>query len=203
MVKEFTKERTLINRELPFMVNFPFENDFDVVIESSPVMAVMFDEEFDQRPRRSSKMITFRHKGSPLKTAIAITTAEMSWLKEKSDNIKRLDKIAKRIDRGLKTKDLLLKRDISIEADEWLSQLADSRSSLSKETYNDVLINLLDSKTINQTVKFVNDLNKLYSRKGLIKMSKHDVDVTFTFLHFRLIYAKLILGIVIASKISI
>lgn len=203
MVKDFTKDRILINRAFPFLENFPFNEDFEIYSESAPMLAVTFDEEFDSAIRRPVRTVSFRNAGSPLKATINMTHAELSWLGKISDNIKKLDRISKRIDRGLKSKDILLKRDISLEADEWLTQVSDSASSLSQETFNEVLRSLIGNKTVNQTVKFINDLNKLYSGRGLIKMSKDDLDIMFTYLHFRLIYAKLILGIVIASKISI
>jgi hypothetical protein len=92
---------------------------------------------------------------------------------------------------------------MSVEADEWLSQLADGNSTLSKETFNEVLKSLLGNRSVKQTVQFINTLNRLYSGKGLVRMTRDDLDVAFTYFHFRLIYAKLMLGIVIASKISI
>jgi hypothetical protein len=92
---------------------------------------------------------------------------------------------------------------MSLEADEWMTLVSDRKSSLSQETFNEVLAGLVGNRSVNQTVTLINNLNKLYTKTGLVKLSKAECDVIFTFLHFRLIYAKLILGIVIASKISI
>lgn len=203
MVKDFTKDRVLANRAFPFLANFPFNEDFEICMESAPMLAVTFDEEFDSAIRRPVKTINFKSKNSPLKATISMTYEELSWLSNISDGIKKLDKISKRIDRGLKSKDILTKRDISREADLWLTQVSDNASSLSQETFNEVLRSLIGNKSIKQTVKFITDLNKLYTGKGLIRLTKSDLDIMFTYLHFRLIYAKLILGIIIASKISI
>lgn len=203
MVKEFTKDRVLVNREFPFISNFPFNDDFEIFMESAPMLAVTFDEEFDAAIRRPVKTVNFKNKFSPLKATITMTYEELNWLSNIADRVKKLDKISKRIDRGLKSKDILLKRDIALEADQWLSQVSDNASSLSQETFNEVLRSLLGNRSVKQTVKFINDLNKLYSGKGLIRLPKSDLDVMFTYLHFRLIYAKLILGVIIASKISI
>jgi hypothetical protein len=167
-----------------------------------PVMAMMFDEEFDQVTSKSPQVINFKHKGEPLKASIQIVNKELLWLIESAESIKKLDRIAKRIDRGLKTKDLLVKRDVSLEVDEWLKLIGDQRSQLSHETFNEVLSSLVGSRPVGQVVTLINNLNKIYSGKGLVRMTKSDCDVIFTYLHFRLIYAKLILGIVIASKIS-
>lgn len=203
MVREFTKDRNLVNRTFPFMSNFPFNDDFEITLETPPMMAVMFDDDFESSVRKPGKTISFRHKGSPLKATIVITPAELTWIEQTAQSIKKLDRISKKIDRGLKSKDVLLKKDISIEADLWLSQLSDNNSSLSQETFNDVLKSLLGDRSVKQTVQFITDLNRLYSGKGMIRMKREDLNVAFTYFHFRLIYAKLMLGIVIASKISI
>lgn len=203
MLKDFTKDRVALNRTFPFLANFPFNEDFEIYSESTPMLAVMFDEDFESATRRPVKVVNFKSSNSPLKATVSITHDELQWLNKISGGIKKLDRISKRIDRGLKSKDILVKRDISLEADEWLSQVSDSTSSLSQQMFNEVLKSLIGNKTVPQTVKFINDLNKLYSGQGLIKMSKSDLDIMFTYLHFRLIYAKLILGVIIASKISI
>lgn len=196
-------DRSVINRAYPFLSNFPFDKDFDMQISTSPVAAVMFDEDFETSRSSSPYVINFKHISSPIKASISIVKDELIWLGETADSIKKLDRIAKRIDRGLKTKDLLVKRDMSLEADEWMSLVADRKSSLSQETFNEVLSSLVGNRSVNQTVTLINNLNKLYTKTGLVKLSKAECDVIFTFLHFRLIYAKLILGIIIASKISI
>jgi hypothetical protein len=196
-------DRSVINRAYPFLSNFPFDKDFDMQISTSPVVAVMFDDDFETSKSSTPYVINFKHVGSPIKASISIVKDELIWLGETAESIKKLDKIAKRIDRGIKAKDLLIKRDMSLEADEWMRLVADHKSSLSQETFNEVLSSLVGNRSVNQTVALINNLNKLYSKTGLVKLSRAECDVIFTFLHFRLIYAKLILGIVIASKISI
>lgn len=128
---------------------------------------------------------------------------ELEWISEVADSIKSLDKIAKRIDKGLKTKDIFLKRDIVMEADLWLNGIKDRASSLSKETFNEVIQSLLGGKPLSEAVSVINSVNKMYTKKGVVKISKENLNIIFTYFHFKLVYAKLILGIVIASKISL
>jgi hypothetical protein len=61
----------------------------------------------------------------------------------------------------------------------------------------------LGGKPLDEAVSVINSVNKLYTKKGVVKISKENLNVIFTYFHFRLVYAKLILGIVIASKISL
>lgn len=203
MVKDLTKDRNLVNRSFPFMKNFPFDETYEITLASQPVLAFMFDEDFESANRKPAKVIHFKYTVPPFKATISMTPEELTWVSQRAEPIKKFDRILKRINRGLKSKDLLTKKDISIEADEWLAQLSDSTSQLSKETFNEVLKSLLGDRSVNQTVKFINDLNRLYSGTGMIRMTRDDLNVAFTYFHFRLIYAKLMLGIVIASKISI
>lgn len=128
---------------------------------------------------------------------------ELEWISDVADAVKSLDKIAKRIDRGLRTRDIFLKRDIVMEADLWLNGIKDRSASLSKETFNEVIQSLLAGKPLDEAVSVINSVNKLYAKKGVVKISKENLNVIFTYFHFKLVYAKLILGIVIASKISL
>jgi hypothetical protein len=90
-----------------------------------------------------------------------------------------------------------------MEADLWLNDIKDRSASLSKETFNEVIQSLLGGKPLAEAVSVITAVNKLYTKKGVLKISKENLDVIFTYFHFRLVYTKLILGIVIASKISL
>ena len=202
-MREVTTERTKINRAFPFMQNFPFGDEFSMEVSSAQVMAMMFDEEFSESRRSAPSLIQFTYDGVPSKMVITMYPDELEWIGEVADSVKSLDRIAKRIDRGLKTKDIFLKRDIVMEADLWLNGIKDRSSSLSKETSNEVIQSLLGGKPLSEAVAVINSVNKLYAKKGVVKISKENLNVIFTYFHFKLVYAKLILGIVIASKISL
>jgi hypothetical protein len=207
MVKEITKDQYLINRAYPFLANFPFGDQFTMEISNTPVLAAMFDDEFEStsssKSGKSPTVIDFIHTKSKVKSKVSIFREDLLWIDQVSASVKKLDKISKQIDRGIKSNDLLVKRNISLETDEWLLNVSDPKNSLSREIFNGVLTDLISNKPLYRVTEIVNTVNKLYSKKGLVKLSKDDADIIFTFIHFRLIYAKLILGIVISSKISI
>ncbi len=202
-MREITTDRTKINRAFPFMKNFPFGNEFSMEVAEAQVMAMMFDEEFSTASRSNPSLINFTNTGSPSKMVISMYPGELEWIGDVADSVKNLDKIAKRIDKGLKAKDIFLKRDIVMESDLWLNGIKDRSATLSKETFNDVIQSLLGGKPLDEAVSVINSVNKLYTKKGVVKISKENLNVIFTYFHFRLVYAKLILGIVIASKISL
>jgi len=185
------------------MKNFPFGNEFSMEVAEAQVMAMMFDEEFSTASRSNPSLINFTNTGSPSKMVISMYPGELEWIGDVADSVKNLDKIAKRIDKGLKAKDIFLKRDIVMESDLWLNGIKDRSATLSKETFNDVIQSLLGGKSLDEAVSVINSVNKMYTKKGVVKISKENLNVIFTYFHFKLVYAKLILGIVIASKISL
>lgn len=201
-MREITTERTKINRKFPFMANFPFGNEFEMTVATPQVMAMTFDEEWQPAKSGSTSLLNFTHLGSPSKMVISMYANELEWISEAAESVRNLDKIAKRIDRGLKTQDIFLKRDIAIEAELWMSQVRDRSSSLSQETFNEVIHSLLAGKSLAEAATVIESVNRLYKKKGVIKVSKDNLDIIFTYFHFKLVYIKLILGIVIASKIS-
>lgn len=202
-MREVTTERTKINRAFPFMKNFPFGDEFAMEVASPPVMAMMFDEDFSTFKKSNPNLINFTHIGSPSTMVISMYSDELEWIGNVADSIRSLDKIAKRLDKGLKTRDIFLKRDIAMEAEAWLHQIKDRSASLSKETFNEVIQSLLGGKPLAEAVSVINSVNKMYTKKGVISVSKENLNIIFTYFHFKLVYAKLILGIVIASKISL
>jgi hypothetical protein len=196
------KDQIAINSIYPFLESFPFSNEYEMKLDEPRLGYLPFDEDEDLLDEPSSATLVFKHRTSPVNIEITIPYDEMWWINESSGSIKKLNKIAKTLDKGIKTNNILTKRDIAIEADVWLNQLNTNKGSLSREIFNDAINSLVGQRPIAETVALVNSINKLYLKQGLVKLSPPDAAIIMTFLHFRIIYTKLILGIVIASKIS-
>lgn len=205
MVTEFSKDRTMINRAYPFMQNFPFNESFEMSLNQQPPSIIMMldDDELEIPNFNQRKTVNFKYIKDKLITIISINHDELLWISETGESIDQLDEISKKIDLGLETLDILEKRDCSAAAEEWLTQISDSESSLSRETFNEAIIALVGNRRMQDIVTLINTINKLYTGKGLVKISKSDRDLILTYFHFKLVYAKLLLGIVIASKISL
>ena len=114
-----------------------------------------------------------------------------------------MDSISKKLARGLKSKDLLVKRDAAIEAENWMIGLTDGKQMLSKQILNDALQSIAGPMELPASVSLITALNKILARKGFVRITKKEADIIITFLQFKLIYTKLILGLVIAAKTSI
>ena len=204
MVQDRTSERSRINKSFPFMVNFPFDSDFEMEIGKLPMMALLIEEGLEiDRKGSAPDVINFNYSQPPMSVGISMYRPDLCWISEIADQVNDLDKMAARLKEALSTEDIILKRDVCLEADQWLNQVSDGSNKISWETFKDVLISLIGKRNPLQVSKLISNLAKLQAGTGIVKVDKEDFKVLMTYFHFKLIYTKLILGVVIASKISI
>lgn len=158
--------------------------------------------EDDEMPRVNSvDPIKFTYNKSASKISIAVFEEELNWIHSISDSVKDLDKITKQLNRGIRSKNLLVKRDSVEAADRWCEALQDKTARLSYSTMGEVLATLIEDP--HQLVKVVSKMSLLSKKSGLVSLNRKEYEIILTHYHFQLIYTKMILGIVIASKISI
>lgn len=197
------KDRVQINRDYPFMKNFPFDDKFEMKMVTSNGPDVFMNGGFELMVMgQQAPEIHFNYKDSPIKATITISENELLWISEASKSVKKMDKISKKLDRALKSKDLLVKRDACLEADDWMSSITDGRNMLSKQILNDALTKIAGPIEVADAISLATLLTQLFNKTGFIHMTRREGDIINTFLQFKLIYAKLMLGIVISSKIT-
>lgn len=203
MIISPSKQSQLVTRKYPFLQNFPF-GEFAIEIGEMPKSPTfLFDEDsdfFETRPI-DPKLVKFGYGKDKTKIAIVIFEQELYWINEIADKVKDLDKISKILDKGLKSKDLLVKRNSVEAAEDWCSLIQDNRTSLSYSTMSEILSSMIGDR--GQMIRILNQLGQLTLKKGLVSLSKEDYQIILTYYHCQLVYTKLILGLVIASKISI
>ena len=196
-----SKERTLVNRKFPEIMNFPFDHEFDMEMVKVKLPSLMGD---DFVPiGQYAEVVEFKYRASAIKASITMSPNEIQWVFDTCQSIKKLDGISKKLARGLKSKDILVKRDAAIEAENWMIGLTDGKQMLSKQILNDALQSIAGPMEMPETISLVTALNKILTCKGFVRITKREADIIVTFLQFKLIYTKLILGLVIASKTSI
>jgi hypothetical protein len=66
-----------------------------------------------------------------------------------------------------------------------------------------VLTALVGERSILDATRLINNINKLANKRGVVKLTPDEYQVIMTYYEFRLVYTKLILGLVIAAKISL
>lgn len=198
-------DRTLskVYASYPFLRNFPFE-DFHVEAEELK-KAQGDDGEYVSAPASVTNpfIINFVYTREKQKTAISVFDRELDWLKTRSETITELDDVVKIINDGLGSSDITKKRDAVLVIEHWLKKIADDRATLNYSTFNDILMRLIGVTQLKETVQLINNINKLSSGANVIKMDKKQYDIIMTYYDFQMIYCKLVLGIIIAAKISL
>ena len=200
MTSSLSQQNQTVTRKYPFLKNFPFP-EFSIEIAEAPRASFIFEDEDDYASKLDPKLIKFVYSIENNNIAIVIYETELMWISEMAKSIQNLDKISKTLSKAIKSTDILAKRDAIDLAEAWCSQLEDNRTKLSYSTMSDILMSLIKNKQ--QLVSVVNKIAGLSLKKGLISMDRDEYQIILTYYHFQLIYTKLILGLVIASKISI
>ena len=202
MISSISKEKYLINRIFPILENFPF-SEFNIEMAESPSIRNLLDlDEPADLYDRNHQLIKFVYTESDSsKLSIVIFEQELNWIINVSSNITNLDKISKTLNRAIKSKNLLVKRNAAQVAEAWCSQLKDNRTALSYSTMGEILLKLTDSQA--ECISIINKLGILSTKTGIVSLNKSEYQIILTYYHFQLIYAKLLLGLVISTKISI
>lgn len=194
-----SKNAHLIKRKYPFLENFPFK---EFTLESGEAHRIVADEDGgvaieDIEPT----LMKFVYEKDNSSMTVFIFDRELRWMNEISERVQDLNSAVKAIDRAIDSPDLLAKRNGANYAEAWCSQLQDNRSKLSYSTSGDILTSLVDGP--DQLVTVINKIIKLNSGIGMVGLSTKEYQIILTYYQFQLIYAKLLLGIIIASKISL
>lgn len=187
----------------PFLRNFPFQ-DFHIEAEELK-RPQPEDGEFTMTPTSVTNpfVINFVYTREKQKTAISVFDRELEWLNLRAESITELDDIVKIINDSLASNDIIKKRDAVLVVEHWLKKIADDRATLNYSTFNDILMRLIGVTQLKETVQLINNINKLSSGANVIKMNKKQYDIIMTYYDFQMIYCKLVLGIIIAAKISL
>ena len=199
MISSVSKQAYVMQRKYPFLKNFPFK-EFQVEIGDEFKPMILDDSDYQEQPV-DPKLLKFVYETGQSSMAIMIFEQELNWLNEIAEKITDLDHATKVIDEAIESPDLLVKRDGVNFAEEWSSKIQDNHTRLSYSTSGEILASLVKNQS--QLVAIINKLVKLAMCKGLVGLDREEYQIILTYYQFQLIYTKLILGIIISSKISI
>jgi len=198
-------DRTILNKKYPFLSSFPFK-EFKLEVGELPTAPVADPgllEEETAPSKYDSPIVRFLYEHLGTRFAINIHENDLAWIYDRAKDVRELDTITQALDRGLASNDLLVRRDVIEISDDWMKRLSDKKTMLAYSTFTEALTSLIGQKSITAATELINNINKLSNRKGLISLTEDDSRIIMTYYHFRIVYTKIILGIVIASKISI
>lgn len=178
---------------VPFLENFPFPG---FTLGAGTVQTQV-------SPNKPFKVITFDYFHG-IKTSINFYEKEIWLLDSISNHISSLNSISKLINECLDSDNLIIKRDGLLECEEWTKSFDPTGTAkFQYTTFTDVLNAMMTHSNIKDKEGLLKNIEKLHKKKGIVKLDSDQEKLVICFYQFQLIYFKLILGIVIASKISI
>jgi hypothetical protein len=205
MAAVLMQDRAILNKKYPFLANFPF-SEFSLEVGEMPAAPVRMQPEEEmvdsKMSRYSSPIIKFIYEKDS-RFSINIHEKDLLWIETRAEQVTELDIVSRILTAGLESTNLLEKRDATEIADDWIKKISDNKIMLAYSTFSDVLSALIGDRQIKDTVQLINSINKLANKKGLVKLNRNEYGIIEAYYNFRLIYTRLILGIVIASKISL
>jgi len=184
----------------PFLKNFPF-SDFSLEAEELSVPSIDIEEIGSSGEK--AIIVNFAYTRGKQRTLISVFDRELGWLNRRADAISKLDSIVKIVNRGLESSEITTKRDSVVATEKWIKGISDKHTALNYSTFNDILMRLVGTAQLRETVELINNINKLSAGAKVIRLDKKQYDIIMTYYDFQMIYCKLILGIIIAAKISL
>lgn len=199
MVSSISQKTYVIKKKYPFLENFPFpEFQFEPGKTMEMTMNVDGDADVEEV---DSGLMQFKYSKDEVSLTVFVFENELKWLDSISSKIKDLNDIRIIIDDAISKPDIISKRNGANYAEAWCFQLNDDRSKLSYSTSGEIIGNLVNSHE--ELVSIINKIVKFNSGIGMVGLTTREYQIILTYYQFQLIYAKLLLGIVIASKISL
>lgn len=180
---------------VPFLENFPFDEFSISLAELPPPTGVISNNPI--------KIINFECLNG-INSTINIFEKELWFLNSISDKITQLNDIKVSIDNGLAAPTILAKRDAILACEKWTTSFDETgQMKFSHETFLSVLAAMIDNHHTENPKPLVDSINKLHQKTGIVRLDRQSEKTILCYYQFQLIYFKMVLGIIIASKISV
>ena len=194
-----------IYEDFPFMQAFPFE-DYSIEIESDDAFygedleGLDFSKMPGLRDLDRQNIVNFTYMSKNSDVVISFHKDDVLYIDEVSESIKKLDSIRERIDKGLATNSLKLKIRAIGHGDIFIKRVSPAFEE-TKETFKTVLDSMLVLHEVEMSQKMVLKIITLDKNIDMTKLTPEEVKTIMMYLDFQLHHARIILGVVIASKI--
>jgi hypothetical protein len=186
----------------PFLDSFPFE-DYAISLEKDTFnpQALGIDPMIVNNVSglEMPDVINFFYVESDSKIMISFYTNDISYLKEKSVEIKSLDSIRKNIDTGLQSLSIIDKIDSIKKSTKFIKLL--NSGLIASVSFNEVFLDMLKIDNIELSNKTIISLQNMSSTVKEENFTDAELQVIRTFYNFRLHYVKILLGVIISAKI--
>jgi hypothetical protein len=191
-----------ITQLFPFMQDFPF-SEYEIEVEpdgadlSKEVSSILVEA---LGSFGSAYNINFQYFENNSAVAISFQEEDLLYLIEISPNIKKLDANLKMFNDGLETVDLVKKIKCVQASKKFLKSLLNE--NITQPRFEFFLTEILNLNEATLEGELILELQRLKPKRILTeKLTDLELDSIFSYLNFQLHYCKILLGIVIATKI--
>jgi hypothetical protein len=180
----------MIYEIFPFLQSFPFK---EYIISS-----VKDSDKFDDILNKE-ELVDFQYTAFDKDIAVSFYREDIEFLNMISDNIKLLDSLREDIDKGLDSSDILVKFESIKHSKKFLKKI---KSPAEKgDVFKSVFEGLQEINEVKLSDGIVGKINKLDKRLAKYQFTVNESMAVEAYLNFQLHHVKIMLGIVIASKI--
>lgn len=184
----------MIYEIFPFLESFPFKEYVLSNGKSSEKYKDLLNKEDEDE-----ELINFQYTSMDKDITVSFYEEDMEFLNIISRNISKLDSLRKEIDKGLKSDDILVKFESIRKSKAFLKKV---KSPAEKENiFRSVLDGFQEINEINLSEGIIGKINKLDDKLANYRFTVNELMAVEAYLNFQLHHVKIILGVVIASKI--
>lgn len=174
----------------PFLESFPFQ---DYLISSET------GSEKNEFSSNEEKLFDFQYKAVDKDITVSFYRDDIEFLHIISDNINKLDSLRKNIDRGLESEDTLVKFE-SIKKTKGFLKKVNSPAE-NGDAFRSVLDGLQEMNEVELSEGIIGKINRFDKDISEYPFTVNELMAIEAYLNFQLHHVKIMLGIVIASKI--
>lgn len=181
---------------IPFLAEFPFpEFSFQYHLMqtvSSSTMEVI-----------GSPMDILFFKNPNISEMLNILESQIWHLYDIRDNVTKFNEVSQLIDNAVASDDLLVKRDAAQYAENWFNSIEGREFRIGAGTFTDILSSFVGKNKIREIEILSTLVNQLWVGDEVLIMTKAHKKILDKYFQYQLIYFKMLIGIIIAAKISL
>jgi hypothetical protein len=174
----------------PFLESFPFQ-DYSISSEVGSEKNEYFSDK--------DELYDFQYKSMDKDITISFYRDDIEFLHNISDTINKLDSLREDIDRGLESDDTLVKFESIKKTKRFLKKV--NSPAESGEAFRSVLDGLQEMNEIELSEGIIGKINRLDKDIAEYSFTVNESMAIEAYLNFQLHHVKIMLGVIIASKI--
>lgn len=180
----------MIYQTFPFLQSFPFEEY---------KLSEGKDSDHHQEVFKKEDLYDFQYRAADKDVTISFYKEDIEFLNMISENVKKLDSLRENIDEGLKSSNMLVKFKSIEKSKAFLKKVNSPAEDVT--TFRSVLDGLQEINEVSLSEGIIKKINRLDKKLVDFDFTVNELMAVHAYLDFQLHHVKIMLGVVIASKI--